>query len=113
MALVALVGLAIGLWLWATSSYKFDRWEWLAHRGHNCADNPRWGMRRDVRRTHIPAGQSREWVVEELGEPDRSKSSTVFSYQMGRHLGVGLGEESLDVYFDSNGRLTGSKIVKH
>jgi hypothetical protein len=32
---------------------------------------------------------------------------------MGRHPGMGLGEESLDVYFDSNGRLTGSKIVKH
>jgi hypothetical protein len=113
MGLVAFVGVAIGGWLWATSNDKFDRWEWLAHRGHHCPDNPRWGMRRDVRRNHLPKGKTREWVIEELGEPDHSKSPTIFSYQMGRHLGLGFGEESLDVDFDSTGRLSGSKIVKH
>jgi hypothetical protein len=59
-------------------------------------------------------GLPREFsVIEELGESDRFKRPIVFSYQMGRHLGLGRGEESLDVYFDSTGRLSGSKIVKH
>jgi len=58
---------------------------------------------------------SLERVIEELGEPDRSKSPSLLSYDMGRHLGFGFGtgEESLDINFDANGRLTGSAVVKH
>jgi outer membrane protein assembly factor BamE (lipoprotein component of BamABCDE complex) len=70
-------------------------------------------MADDLRKNHLYSGMTKKQVLELLGEPDFEKQSHVFKYVLGGWSGFRIDYDSLDIYFDSAGRLTKTRIVQH
>jgi len=86
---------------------------WLSQANIDDSDNPRAQMAADLQHRHIKLGISRQRVIELLGEPDWEKQENVFKYNLGMWSGYRMDYDSLDVYFDSDGLATGTRVIQH
>jgi hypothetical protein len=92
---------------------RFDRDTWLAFHGNSDADDPRGMMARDLQRRLLLGQDTRERVLELLGPPDHGKRADMLSYNLGMWSGFRMDYDSLDIYFDDQGRVAEVLIVQH
>ena len=116
VAMVAIVSLVIILFPIFENPFDnrtFDKEIWHTYHNSTDQDNPRGNMADDLRKNHLYSGMTKKQVLELLGEPDFEKQSHVFKYVLGGWSGFRIDYDSLDIYFDSAGRLTKTRIVQH
>lgn len=100
----------------------FDRETWLAHAGDMRPKNPRRAMRKDLLENRLKPGMTIKAVWALLGRPDFPggcqamtdeeilNNPGCFSYTFGWSM---MDPESLNVVFDSDGRLESVQVVNH
>jgi len=113
VGIISLVILSYPIWHNPFNDRAFDKEIWHAYHNTLDPDNPRGNMADDLRRKHLPRGMAKEQVIELLGEPEYEKSSQVLKYNLGMWSGIRFDYDTLDIYFDSSGRLTETRIVQH
>ena len=113
VGIISLIILSYPIWHNPFNDRTFDEEIWHAY--HNSLDsgNPRGNMADDLRKNHLRRGMAKEQVIELLGEPESEKSSQLLEYNLGMWSGMGFDYDTLDIYFDSSGRLTETRIVQH
>ena len=84
---------------------RFNAQVWARQADTNDYKNPRGQMYEDLLENHLPRGITKEQVIQLLGEPDYSKSETLFRYNLGYWSGIGRHPDYLYVEFDVKGRL--------
>ena len=92
---------------------SFDPTIWRAHHGDTTPGNPRWSMRHDLRWRYLSYRMKHAEVIALLGEPDRFKDPSEFSYNLGMHSGFGIDEDCLDLFFDRAGYLIRSRVCQN
>jgi hypothetical protein len=92
---------------------SFDRETWLALHNDSDADNPRGKMARDIQRRLLLGQVTREEVLDLLGPPDHGQRDDMLSYNLGMWSGFRMDYDSLDIYFDDQGRVVDVLIVQH
>lgn len=92
---------------------KFDQTVWVSYHDSTDPDNPRGNMVSNLQKKYLQLGMSKQEVLRLLGEPDYEESSTVYKYNLGVWSGFRIDYDSLDVHFDSSGRLTHTQVVQH
>ena len=91
----------------------FDRETWLAFHNDSEPDNPRGKMARDLQRRLLLGQETREKVLDLLGPPDHGERGDMLSYNLGMWSGFRMDYDSLDIYFDDQGRVVKILIVQH
>lgn len=91
----------------------FDQEAWRAQHNSSDPDNPRGKMVADLQRRCLRKGMTRQEVLDLLGEPDFAKEPTLFMYNLGAWSGFRIDYDTLDVHFDTDGRLTHTAVVGH
>ena len=91
----------------------FDKELWRTYLHSIDSDNPRGNMADDLRKNHLQRGMAKQEVLDLLGEPDFDKQAHVFKYNLGMWSGTRIDYDSLDIQFDSSGRLIRTAIVQH
>jgi hypothetical protein len=113
VVILSLIILLYPIWHNPFNDRTFEEEIWHAYHNSLDSDNPRGNMADDLRKNHLRRGMTKEQVIELLGEPDFEKSSKVLKYNLGMWSGIGFDYDSLDIYFDSAGSLTETRIVQH
>lgn len=111
---VAFVGWQYWLYkggIFRTSSFNETEWKSLARRTTD-ASCYRGGMTHDLKTNILRAGLKKMEVEKLLGEPD-SKKATAHEYLLGMCSGLRFDFDTLDVHFDSEGKLVKVQIVQH
>lgn len=87
-------------------------WRRLANQGG--MGNPRQRMVKDLRQRYLRNGMTRQEIRQLLGKPDYgSFSKDVDSYFIGVLGFMSVDASTLDIRYDSAGRVARSKIVEH
>ena len=110
---ISFIILSYPIWHNPFNDRSFDEETWHAYHNILDPDNPRGNMADDLRKNHLRRGMAKEEVIKLLGEPESEKSSQVFQYNLGMWSGIRFDYDTLDIYFDSSGRLTKTRIVQH
>lgn len=69
-------------------------------------------MANDIRNLLLRKGMTKLEVEQRLGKPDH-ESSLKYQYVLGMCSGLGLDYDTLDIYFDSEGKLIDTAISQH
>ena len=117
LGITALVGfIGLEFWLMRGGIFKtsdFDAVKWkslnLKTSTFSCY---RGGMANDIKSKVLRVGQSKSEVENILGKPDIVEESR-YEYLLGLCSGLRIDFDTLDAYFDSDGKLKGSEIVQH
>jgi hypothetical protein len=116
LAILFIVCTAWAYWLFmggVFSTSRFDPSAWNAKQTNETDTTCfRGGMANDIKSRVLKGGFSREAVKGLLGEPDADKP-TKFEYMLGMCSGLRIDFDSLNVYFNESGKLTGATIVQH
>lgn len=92
---------------------SFDATEWKSLKvGTADSSCYRGGMVRDIQRNVLRVGLTREEVEQLLGAPDASRDS-IHEYVLGMCSGWRIDFDTLDVRFDSTGRLLTTQVTQH
>jgi outer membrane protein assembly factor BamE (lipoprotein component of BamABCDE complex) len=94
----------------SSTTTSFDAATWRAHRGASPTDNPRREMLGAMRDEVLRPGRSRQEIVAILGEPER-RDGGADQYDMGPHR-YGIDDETLIIEYDSEGRLSATRITR-
>lgn len=113
------IGIAILCWeywlftggVFRTSSFAEAEWQSLNRRTADFSCY-RGGMAYDIKTNVLPAGLSEMAVKRLLGEPDSTRGNT-YEYLLGMCSGLRIDFDTLDVKFDSDGRLIDVQITQH
>lgn len=97
--------------IFRTSSFNEAEWKSL-NQNTNDFSCYRGGMAHDIRTNVLRAGLAKTEVKTLLGEPDFSRAD-VHEYILGACSGFRIDIDTLDVHFDSEGRLTKVQVVQH
>ena len=103
----------IRIWLDPFAGRKFNRYLWHQYSSDDNPDNPRASMVSDLRWQYLDKGMTRTEVKELLGTPDFERRDDLYSYNLGMWSGFRIDYDSLDIHFDSNGRLINVRRVQH
>jgi hypothetical protein len=91
----------------------FNRSVWIAQTNNEDPDNPRAKMVGDLQRRFIKWGTPCKRVIELLGEPDFMGPDNEYEYILGMWSGFRMDYDTFNVYFDSDGLVTGTQVVQH
>jgi hypothetical protein len=111
---VAFVGWQIWLFkggVFRTSSFNEAEWKSLARKTTD-ASCYRGGMAHDLKTNILRTGLTKAEVEKLLGEPDSSRV-TFHEYFLGMCSGLRIDFDTLDVHFNSEGRLVKVQVVQH
>lgn len=97
--------------IFRTSSFNEAEWK-LLNRKTDDFSCYRGGMAHDVQKNILHVGLAREKVEALLGKPDSIKGD-VHEYFLGMCSGLQIDFDTLNVYFNAEGRLTKAQIVQH
>ena len=114
VALFLLVGRQYWLFtggIFKTSSFNEQEWKVL-NRKTDDSSCYRGGMAHDIRAKILRVGQSSNEVESILGKPDSIKGS-VHEYLLGMCSGLRIDFDTLDVHFNTAGKLTSVHVVQH
>ena len=71
-------------------------------------------MAHDIKTNVLRVGLTHAEVEKLLGQPDQIKAeSEMYEYVLGMCSGLRIDYDTLDVHFDSGGRLTKVQVVQH
>ncbi|MBI2301307.1 MAG: hypothetical protein HYU66_20555 [Armatimonadetes bacterium] len=118
IAAILLVGTLAGVFLlrhWPSwqSRRRFDAAVWRQYSGSSDWKNPRGPMVRDLQRRHLRVGTRRADILALLGKPDSGDKPRLVSYRLGAWSRFRMDPDTLDLYFDAQGRLTRTDVVQH
>jgi hypothetical protein len=111
---VAVVGWQYWLFkggIFRTSSFNQHEWKSLAKKSDDSSCF-RGGMAGDIKENVLSAGMTKTEVEKRLGLPDSNKIDA-YEYLLGMCSGLRIDFDTLDVHFDSDGKLVDVYIVQH
>ncbi|MGD9889152.1 MAG: hypothetical protein AB7S56_07815 [Halothiobacillaceae bacterium] len=117
-AFLFISGVLLGAFVWWSSvgvfsTEKFNHSKWLAPvsdaQDVTCY---RGGMAIDIRHRLLVHEQTKQFVKSLLGKPD-FESETEYRYILGMCSGIGMDYDDLHIYFDNQGKITGTEIIQH
>ena len=118
IAAVTLVVVFVGWQYWLftggvfrTSSFNEAEWKSLAREASDFSCY-RGGMAHDIQSNKLRAGLTKDEVEKLLGAPDSNKGD-IHEYFLGMCSGLRIDFDTLDVYFDSEGRLVKAQLHQH
>ena len=97
--------------IFRTSSFNEAEWKSLNRKTTDFSCY-RGGMAHDIKTNVLRAGLAKMEVKSLLGEPDSSRAD-VHEYFLGMCSGLRIDFDTLDVHFDSEGRLMKVQVVQH
>ncbi len=98
--------------IFRTSSFDETKWKSLNKVGTTDSSCYRGGMAHDVKTDVLRVGLTRAEVEKLLGPPDLIKVET-HEYFLGMCSGFRIDFDTLDIHFDSGGRLLKVEVVQH
>ena len=116
VGLLAVVFVGWQYWLFKGGIFRtssFDEVEWKSL-SKTTTDSScyRGGMAHDIKTNILRAGLTKIEVEKLLGAPDSNRAD-VHEYFLGMCSGLRIDFDTLDVHFDSNGRLSTVQVVQH
>ena len=119
VATVGLLAVVFAVWqywlfkggIFRTSSFNEVEWRALSKRTTDSSCY-RGGMAHDIKTNILHAGLLKIEVEKLLGAPDSNRAD-VHEYLLGMCSGLRIDFDTLDVHFDSEGRLSKVQVVQH
>lgn len=100
--------------IFRTSSFDETNWKSLIDNDAKDSSCYRGGMAHDIKTNVLRVGLTHAEVEKLLGQPDQIKAeSEMYEYVLGMCSGLRIDYDTLDVHFDSGGRLTKVQVVQH
>ena len=87
--------------LWKSATHKFER------------DNPRGQMYDDLRHHYLKKGLDKQAVLNLLGPPDIKSDDSLFNYNLGMWSGFRIDYDTLNIAFNSKGKVARVYRVQH
>jgi hypothetical protein len=99
--------------IFRTSSFDETKWHSLNKVGTKDSSCYRGGMAHDIKTNVLRVGLTEAEVETLLGPPDHITETETHAYFLGMCSGLRIDFDTLDIHFDSEGRLLKVEVVQH
>jgi hypothetical protein len=99
--------------IFRASSFNETKWQSLNKVGTKDSSCYRGGMAHDIKTNVLRVGLTEAEVEKLLGPPDHITESETHEYFLGMCSGLRIDFDTLDIHFDSEGRLLKVEVVQH